>query len=236
MALAVAGAIVVQALYDPSWHAWSAAVRPGERAAQRITLPAGWMPPAGARAEVRLYAAGPREQSYVPVLFANGREVARLGPAFTEGGPLRFEERVMVAASRQGKSRAEVPQWYGLPLDLAQLSGGSVDLAVGIDGPAGAWLRLWGDYAPEPGGRVLEAPAVHSRIQGQDDSFQKFVATGHGRIWRRHPLTSTATEARIERGGMSVTGDLSDAFGRQTGAFRLRVLIFSAGGELLTIF
>ena len=142
----------------------------------------------------------------------------------------------MVAASRQGKSRAEVPQWYGVPLDLAHLAGGSVNLAVGIEGPAGAWVRVWGDYPAEPGARVLEAPAIHSRIQGQDDSFQKFVATGHGRIWRRHALASTGTAARIERDGTSVTDDLSDALGRQTGAFRLRVLIFSGSGELLALF
>ncbi|HET7772141.1 MAG TPA: hypothetical protein VFN74_25435, partial [Chloroflexota bacterium] len=232
----VAVVVAIQALYDPSWHEWSAVVRAGERAGQRITLPVGWTLPPGGRAEVRVYAAGPRAQTYTPVLWANGREVARLGPAFTDGGPLRFEERVMLAASRQGKTRAEVPQWYGVPLDATVLSGGSVDLAVGVDGPPDTWIRLWGDFAPETGARTLEAPAVHSRIQGQDDSFQKFVATGHGRIWRRHALTSTGTSARLERGGTSVTDDLSDALGRQTGAFRMRVLIFSGRGELLTIF
>ena len=236
LAAVAAGVVVVQALYDPSWHEWSTLLRPGERAAQRISLPAGWTPPPGARAEVRVYAAGSRAQSYTPVLFANGREVARLGPAFTDGGPLRFEERVMVAASRQGKVRAEVPQWYGLSLDVTLLSAGSVDLSVGLEGPTDAWIRMWGDYEPLPGARVLEAPAVHSRIQGQDDSFQKFVATGHGRIWRRYALTSTSTIARLERGGVSVSNDLSDSLGRQSGAFRIRVLVFSGSGELLAVF
>ena len=235
-AAAVAGVVLIQALYDPAWHEWSTVVQAGERAAQRITLPPGWTAPAGTRAEVRVYAAGPREQTYVPVLYATGREVARLGPAFTEGGPLRFEERVMVAASRQGKSRAEVPQWYGLPLDVALLEGGSVDLAFGVEGPSGSWIRVWGDFATAPGARVLEAPAVHSRIQGQDDSFQKFVATGHGRLWRRYPLASVGTAARLERAGTHETDDLSAAPGRQTGAFRLRVLIFSSSGDLLAIF
>jgi len=232
----VGGVCAIQAFYDPSWHEWSSLVRPGETAIQRITLPVDWAPPAGTRAEVRLYAQGASAQTYVPVLHANGRELARLGTAFTEGGPLRFEERIMVAASRQGKARADVPQWYGVPLDVGALTGGSVELSLSVDGPPDTWVRLWGDYPPAPGQRVIEAPAVHSRIQGQDDSFQKFVATGHSRLWRRFPLASVATAASRQLPAGGWLDDLSDQIGRQRGEFRLRVLIFTASGELLAIF
>ena len=235
-AVSVALVYALHAFYEPGWREWSTQLRPGEWAVQRISLPPGWTPPGGARAEVRLYAAGAREHTYTPVLSANGREVARLGPAFTEGGPLRFEERVMVAASRQGRARADVPQWYGTPLDLSALAGGSVELRLGLEGAPETWVRLWGDYVPSSAERALEAPAIHSRIQGQDDSFQKFVATGHGRLWRRVPLASASTSASRERSGVRIADDLSDSLGRQTGAFRMRVLIFSSSGELLAIF
>jgi len=235
VALVVAALYGVQAFYDGDWHEWSTVLRPGDAAVQRISLPPGWTLPPGARAEVRLYATGAREQTYVPIVWANGREVARLGPAFTEGGPLRFEERIMVTASQQGKVRAEVPQWYGIPLDAAALAGGSVELRLSLEGAPDAWLRLWGDYPPEPGQRVLEAPSIYSRIQGQDDSFHKFVATGHPRLWRRFPLASPESHARLEAAGGAVSDDLSTSPGRQSGEFRLRVLLLGAAGDLLAV-
>ena len=235
VALVVSAAYGVQARYDGDWHEWSTVLRPGDAATQRIVLPVGWTMPPGARAEVRLYAAGASEQSYVPIVSANGREVARLGPAFIEGGPLRFEERIMVTASQQGKVRADVPQWYGVPLDSTALAGGSVELRLSIEGAAGAWLRLWGDYPSEPGRRVLEAPSIYSRIQGQDDSFHKFVATGHPRLWRRFPLASSEARARLEVAGGALNDDLSASPGRQSGEFRMRVLVLGSAGDLLAL-
>jgi hypothetical protein len=235
-ALAVAATCTIQAFYDPEWHAWSTVLRPGEVAAQRIELPRGWTTPPGARAEVRLYAQGPMRQSYTPRVLVNGRELARLGPAFTEGGPLRFEERLMVTARLQGKARAEVPQWYGVPLDVSVLSSPGVDVGITLDGAEGDWLRLWGDFRPQQEQRAIEAPSIHSRIQGQDDSFHKLVSTGHPRLWRRFPLTSTGASARIETGGEVRTDDLSPSIGRQTGELRLRILIFAANSDLVAIF
>jgi hypothetical protein len=233
--LVSAALFCVQAFYDGDWHEWSTVLRPGEAAAQRITLPPGWSAPPGARAEVRLYAQGSPAQTYVPRVLLNGREVARLGPAFIEGGPLRFEERLMVTARLQGKARADVPQWYGVPVEIGALAGGAVDVGVTLDGPGDAWIRVWGDYPPAPGRRVLEAPSIHSRIQGQDDSFHKLVSTGHPRLWRRFPLTSAATIARIETAAGARSDDLSPAPGRQTGELRLRLVIFGPAGDLLAV-
>ncbi len=243
----------IQALYSGQWHEWSATLRPGEAARQRIVLPAGWTPPPDARAEVRFYAQGARAQTYVPVVSVNGRVVAELGPAFAHGGPLRFEERIMVTASQQGKARADVPQWYGVPLEMEALSGGAVEIEVSLrPEPAGAgreptWARIWGDYpSPAPdnrreqavqvGRRMYEGPAFHSRIHGADDSFHKFVATGHSRLWRRVVLDSREATAALVRSGTAQDGDLSDADGRQTGEFRIRVLVFGPTGDLLAAF
>ncbi|HEU5318661.1 MAG TPA: glycosyltransferase family 39 protein, partial [Chloroflexota bacterium] len=236
-AAAVAAASLIQACYQPEWHEWSTVIRPGEIAAQRIDLPGGWTFPSGARAEVRLYAQGPAQQSYVPRVLVNGNEITRLGPAFTEGGPLRFEERLMVTARLQGKARAEVPQWYGVPLELSALSADKVDVAVTLDGAPGDWIRVWGDYYPVLRGRgYLETPSIHSRIQGQDDSFHKLVSTGHPRLWRRFELRSLSARARIESGGLMREDDLSPAVGRQTGELRLRILVFAANADLVAIF
>jgi hypothetical protein len=99
-------------------------------------------------------------------------------------------------------------------------------------------VRVWGDYrSPMPGGRrIYEGPAFHSRIHGADDSFHKFVATGHSRLWRRVALDSVGAEAALARDGAPQTDDLSDAWGRQTGEYRIRVLVFGPTGELLAAF
>jgi hypothetical protein len=172
----------------------------------------------------------------------NGREVAQLGAAFAQGGPLRFEERIMVTASQQGKARADVPQWYGVPVDVADLRRRLVDIEIALrrdpeaveNGPA--WVRVWGDYPSGAGQRSYEGPAIHSRIHGADDSFHKFVATGHSRLWRRVTLESTAAEAALVRDGRSSTADLSGDWGRQSGEYRIRILIFGPTGDLLATF
>jgi len=231
----------IQAFYDGDWHEWATVVKPGEKIVQSIALPLGWTPPAGGRAEVRLYAQGSSNHAYVPVLRAGDRVIARLGPAFTEGGPLRFEETIMVAASRQGKPRAGVPQWYGVPLDFDLLRGDSLRLELTPEplpsqDASASWIRVWGDYTPAPGRRLYEGPSVYSRITGADDSFQKFVATGHPRLWRRLPLASLATTAARVTVGREIPTDLSDSPGRQTGEYRLRVLVFGPSGELAAAF
>ncbi|MDQ3702963.1 MAG: hypothetical protein M3442_18880, partial [Chloroflexota bacterium] len=248
----------VQAAYDGDWHEWSATVSAGESARQTFVLPPAWMPPAGSRAEVRLYLQGNATQSYVPVVRANGDEIARLGPAFTDAGPLRFDAVLMDSARRQGKARADVPQWYAVPLDSAALAGGQVTvqlLAEPLPGtaPEDAWVRIWGDY-PNPGSRmpvrqppaessgapdgrrVYEGPAVHSRILGADNAFHKLVATGHPMLWRRAPLASVeATGARWEDDRWR-EDDLSEAPGRQHGEYRIRLLVLDASGGLLALF
>lgn len=231
----------VQAFYAGDWHEWTADLKPGDKIIQSIALPPSWMPPPGGRAEVRLYAQGSHDHAYAPVLRAGDRVIARLGPAFTEGGPLRFEETIMVAASRQGKPRAGVPQWYGVPLDFDLLRGDTLRLELtpeplpGQDASA-SWIRVWGDYTPAPGRRLYEGPSVHSRITGTDDSFQKFVATGHPRLWRRLSLASPATTAARATAGRELSNDLSASPGRQTGEYRLRVLIFGPSGDLAAAF
>jgi hypothetical protein len=101
-------------------------------------------------------------------------------------------------------------------------------------------MRLWGDYAPRPGTRVYEGPAVISRIPGQDEAFLKFIATGEYGIWRWTTLQSQQTQAAWSpgraRSGPWQSDDLSDAAGRQTGEYRIRLLVFQPNGDLAAIF
>lgn len=247
----------VQAAYSGDWHEWGATVSAGESARQTFVLPPGWTPPVGSRAEVRLYLQGNAKQSYVPVVRANGHELARLGPAFTDAGPLRFDAVLMDSARRQGKTRADVPQWYAVPLDTGALAGGRVTvqlLAEPLPGtaPEDAWVRIWGDYpspgarlpgrvppgtpAAPPGQRVYEGPAVHSRILGADNAFHKLVATGHPMLWRRAPLASLQATGERWEDNRWRGDDLSDAPGRQLGEYRIRLLVLDASGGLVALF
>lgn len=240
----LAGLYSVQALYDGDWRQWQVQLRPGDAVRQTLVLPAAWQPPPGSRAELRLYLQGSSAQTYEPVVRVNGQEVARLGPAFTAAGPLRFWERIMVVARQQGKSRAEVPQWYAMTVDPALLAmdmGGRVQIELDVEPLASesgldAWVRLWGDYAAAPGARTYDGPAVYSRIQGADEAFLKFTATGEYGIWRRTPLLSVRTEPARRRGAAWPDDDLSDAPGRQLGEYRIRLLVLGPGGDLVALF
>jgi hypothetical protein len=245
----------IQAAYDGDWHQWSTRLPVGGGARQAILLPDDWSPPADGRAELRLYMAGSREPTYEPVVRVNGREVRRLGPAFADAGPLRFEAKIMVAARNQGKARVQVPQWFAVPVDLALLADHRVEVEVAIEpfvagdgegngdqgeaapeaGRTDGWGQVWGDYPPRPGIRAYDGPAVHSRIAGADQAFLKFVATGEYGIWRWTPLRSPRTEAARRHAG-AWQPDLSDAAGRQTGEYRIRLLVFSATGDLVDVF
>jgi hypothetical protein len=168
-------------------------------------------------------------------------EVARLGLAFGDAGPLRFDRILMDSASRQGKARADVPQWYALPLDLSLLAGGAVTVEVSAEPapgarPEDAWLRLWGDYPLADGARVYEGPAVHSRILGADNAFHKLMATGHPLLWRRAGLGSVRADGERTRGTGGQRDDLSDAPGRQSGEYRIRLLVLASNGDLLALF
>ena len=147
--LLVAGVYGAEALSGGSWHEWSARIGPGEAVRQTFVLPSGWSPPAGAGRRCACRPGDPRPV-YEPVVRVQGQEVARLGRAFTDAGPLRFDRVVMDSASRQGKVRADVPQWYAVPVALSLLREGRVTVEVAPrrpGGPAGeAWLRVWGDY------------------------------------------------------------------------------------------
>lgn len=240
---ALAGVLGVQALYDGEWHEWSATIRAGQAVRQSIQLPATFGIPDGGRAELRLYLQGSHEQTYIPVVRASSQEIARLGPAFTDAGPLRFEASIMRTASQQGKARADVPQWYAVALDAALLDGRTaLDVEVTLeplpDAPAAAapWLRIWGDYPTRPGVRLYDGPAVVSRIPGASESFHKFVATGHYAIWRKTPLaSSSATAVRLSDGRPDGT-DLSEAPGRQIGEYRIRLLVYGSTSAVEAVY
>jgi hypothetical protein len=237
----VAGVYGVQALYSGDWHEWSTRIGAGEAVRQTFVLPAGWSPPPGSRAEVRLYLQGAPQPAYEPVVRVDGREVARLGRAFGDAGPLRFDRVLMDSAARQGKTRADVPQWYAVPLDVERLGHGPVSVevtpeAVAGEPPGSAWLRVWGDYPLTSGSRMYEGPAVHSRILGADNAFHKLMATGHPLLWRRAPLDSLGAGAARRSGAGWVEADLSDAPGRQSGEYRIRLLVLAPNGDLLALF
>jgi hypothetical protein len=237
--LLVAGVYGAEALYGGSWHEWSTRIGPGEAVRQTFVLPPGWSPPAGSRAELRLYLQGGSRPVYEPVVRVQGREVARLGPAFTDAGPLRFDRVVMDSASRQGKVRADVPQWYAVPVELSLMGAGRVTVEVAPEvapeaRPGEAWLRVWGDYPLRE--RVYEGPAVHSRILGADNAFHKLVATGHPMLWRRAPLSGGRGEGARGAGGTWSGGDLSEAPGLQSGEYRIRLLVLAPNGDLLALY
>ena len=237
----VAGVYGVQSLYSGDWHEWSARIVPGETVRQTFALPPGWSPPAGSRAEVRLYLQGGSRPDYEPVVRVGGKEVARLGPAFADAGPLRFDRVLMDSAARQGKTRADVPQWYAVPVDVAGLGPGPVAVEVAAEAVAGEsggqpWLRVWGDYPLSTGARLYEGPAVHSRVLGADNAFHKLMATGHPLLWRRSPLAGPRADAARGGGAGWVADDLSAAPGRQSGEYRIRLLILAANGDLLALF
>ncbi len=151
----LAGIHGVQAYYSGDWHEWSAGVKAGAGVRQTFVLPSGWSPPPGSRAEVRLYLQGSAEQSYVPLVRVNGDDLARLGPAFTDAGPLRFDAMLMDSARRQGKARADVPQWYVVPLETAALGGRRVTVELVLEPLAGApseraWMRKGPGGLPDP--------------------------------------------------------------------------------------
>jgi hypothetical protein len=240
----LAGVYGVQALYSGDWHEWSTRIGAGEAVRQTFDLPPGWSPPPGSRAEVRLYLQGGAQPAYEPVVRVDGREVARLGRAFGDAGPLRFDRVLMDSAARQGKTRADVPQWYAVPVEVDSLRHGRVSVevtpeAVAGAAPGAAWLRVWGDFPLTSGSRLYEGPAVHSRILGADNAFHKLMATGHPLLWRRAPLDSPRAAAARRRGaGWAgwVEDDLSDAPGRQSGEYRIRLLVLAPNGDLLALF
>ena len=190
---------------------------------------------------MRLYLQGGSQPDYEPVVRVGGKEVARLGPAFADAGPLRFDRVLMDSAARQGKTRADVPQWYAVPVDVAGLGPGPVAVEVAAEAVAGEsggqpWLRVWGDYPLSTGARLYEGPAVHSRVLGADNAFHKLMATGHPLLWRRSPLTGPRADATRGGGAGWVADDLSAAPGRQSGEYRIRLLILAANGDLLALF
>jgi hypothetical protein len=207
--------------------------------------------PAGGRAEVRLYLAGTRNPDYEPVVRVNGQEVAHLGPAMSEAGPLRFWEKIMVAARNQGKTRAEVPQWIAVPVDLIAFNRTEIEVELAVapvaDRPSDGSVWIWGDYQPRPGLRLYEGPPAFSRIQGQDEAFLKYIATGEYGIWRWQMLQSPAVQAaRYSSSRLGNTtpavddawraDDLSASPGRQTGEYRIRLLVYAPNGDLAAIF
>lgn|GEM_PF-1512515 len=244
--LVLAMAYTSEALYEGDWHQWTVALRPGDAARQTFVLPAGWQAPPEARAELRLYLQGAPEPDYEPVVLVNGQELARLGPAFTDAGPLRFWAQIMVAARNQGKTRAEVPQWYTVPVD-PRLLRGQVEVELVVEphlpdgsaaGAAEPRVWLWGDYPPRPGQRLYEGPAVYSRIDGQDQAFLKYIATGEYGLWRWLGLASERAEAAWRPGVGSAwqTRDLSAAPGIQQGEYRMRLLVLGPAGNLIAAF
>jgi hypothetical protein len=241
--LFLAAVYVTQALYDGDWHEWSTRVPTGGMVRQTIVLPPGWTPPPGSRAEVRLYLAGSPTDDYVPVVRVNGQDVGSLGPGFTWVGPMRGFERFLQTAAEQGKAPAEVPRWYAEGFDVALIAGGRADVALDVrpaEGatPANGWVRIWGDYAPRLSQRVYDGPAVYSRFQGADVAFHKFTATGQYGIWRWTPLASARSEPswRSAPDAPWQEADLSRNSGKQTGEYRIRLLILGPSGELLGLY
>jgi hypothetical protein len=194
----LAAVAITHALYEGDWHEWSAEIPAGGAVRQVIALPPGWRPPPGSRGEVRLYLAGSPSESYVPVIRVDGQEAGRLGPGFTWVGPLRGVERFLQVAAQQGKRPAEVPRWYAAGFDAAGIVAGRIEVELAVEPVPGAAgegrVRIWGDFAPRPGLRVYEGPAVYSRFPGADVAFHKFVTTGHYGLWRWTPLLSPGAE------------------------------------------
>lgn len=151
----------------------------------------------------------------------------------------------MVAARNKGMTRAEVPQWVAVPVDFDLLRSGAVEVQLSID-PGETHeqsaVRLWGDYAPRPGVRAYEGPALYARIQGQNEAFHKFIATNEYAIWRWQPLHSLGSQpswtSDISRvnGGTWQGDDLSNKPGRQTGSYRAYILVYGPNHDLVAAF
>jgi hypothetical protein len=240
--------------FAPYWHEWAIDLRPGDRASQSVTLPAGWRTPPESVVELRLWLQGGRAPRYEPVVRVNGTIVANFRPAFDDAGSLRFPESTLAYARLQGKVRADLPQWYAVRLDPSVLDAGRLDIdleaspviASTTGRSADAWIRVWGDFpsarprtawdAIDPTAtETYEGPALFSRRAGADHSVFKYYATGDTLIWRRTPLRGTTAHPTIARGD-GTTSTIVDATRLREGTLRMRVVVLDATYALIAAF
>jgi hypothetical protein len=219
-----------------------------------VTLPTGFRAPPGSIVELRLWLQGGRAPRYEPVIRVNGDVVANFCPAFDDAGSLRFPESTLAYARLQEKVRADLPQWYAVPLNPTILDAGRLDIDLEaspitdamIGNPADAWIRVWGDFpatAPRTAWDVVdptatetfEGPALFSRRAGADHSVFKYYATGDTLIWRRTPLRGKTSRPTVTRAD-GTRPDTFDATRLRDGTLRMRVVVLDPTFALVAAF
>ncbi len=120
-----------------------------------------------------------------------------------------------------GRTMADIPQWYTVPIDLTRLVGKSeveVELRFTprVDSP-GCWVEIRGDYRYFEDPAVFEGPTL-TRDPGRL-SLYKYLVDDDWRVWEKTRVLPVR-EAEYIGPGQARPGDLSPAPGVQTGAFR----------------
>jgi hypothetical protein len=208
------------------WRAWGAPLAPGAAAHVRLAIPADLPRPRAAELRIDLLAG--RRAGCVVAVRVGGRPVAGAVDAPTES----YFTDLRTAQRRDG---APLPAWYRVTLAAdAIVPGAPLDVVVTVEGDArgGACATLFGDYGVARTD-AYDGPSPVSPELLRDSSLHKYLVDGEYRMrrtWSVRPVGTPSWEAA----GIESSDDLSPLPGRQSGRYRI-FLLLDVDGSLVIL-
>lgn len=231
--------------------------RPLDRVTQNIQLPADLDWNGVAAAEVQLDLLPSVEHGYALVVRVNGHEAARYRDELPSGeDSFLLDRSIFAAGERYGRVLRSVKrnyegfvrrrhphagleyyrQWYRVPVDPEWIRGQS-EVAIEVElesAPPGTWVEVFGDevVSQVPRNRQVLAPAIFSNAFDLSNyRFELFASDrllADSRLIRPLRLESIGGQGQFQRGGRTLS-DLAPARGKQSGEYRVRLRLRSAG-------
>ncbi len=211
----------------PRWHQWKVRLAaPGETIRQTISLPPDLSSYRSADLKLDLVS-GP-DRRYNLDVKVDGKTVRRFirGLVPDPAAYIAHRRAFPIYLREQQMSLSQVRQWFTVPLDIRTLAGKKrieVELKFSPLVPSDRnYIDLYGDYGFSSDPYLFEGPTF-SQSPGEL-SLYKYLFDLDWRLWRRR-RRATLMESAYGGPDQLKEGDLSPARGRQTGNYRIILLL-----------
>lgn len=216
----VAAVLVSVSLAEPSVFEWESKLRPGDTVVQKIRMPAD-LP----------------EQKFFVILDAvsdsltppaavavNGVNLGKPLPWWqVSGGNNELIDALSVQANAMGVNVANYRQWWAFEVPNAAVIPGEVNIVSVVNESRTANLTIFGDYY-----KCDTQIFMPSLERGSWTKAFATISRGDSRLFDKYDMRSVGTNSVFRRSG-KINHDLSRAFGKQFGHYRIRML--ALGGK-----
>lgn len=227
--ISLVGIFNFRVLADKRWSSWMTRLtRPGQRVRQEFFLPDNIDLNQYDQASLLIDMQRNKNQDFPVIVEANGNVLpCHFNPGWTCAPTDKTYRQI---ASQRELLIPNIRQWIEVPLDIALLEDRRLTAEIYFQSP-GNQLDIWGDFRTTDKPASYLGPALPASSRPEIlTSMSKWLLDWDMRLDEVTPLRPARVTASYKNQDWS-DHDLSDARGRQTGAYRIRLRLLTTSDQ-----